>query len=94
MTMMEMDPARFGGPAAGGYHQAMMNMHQGMMQVNEGDPARAWAAMMIVHHQGAIDSGRVLLQHAEDAEIRRMAEETIRAQEAEIAALRSWLERH
>ncbi len=92
--MMAVDPARHGGPAASGYHHAMMTMHQGMMQVNESDPARAWAAMMISHHQGAIDSARVLLEHAEDAEIRRMAEETIRAQEEEIAGLRSWLERH
>lgn len=94
---MQMSPemmARHGGPAGPEYHQAMMRMHQGMMAVNERDPGRAWAAMMIAHHQGAVDTSRIVLRHTQDRELRRMAEETIRSQEQEIARLRSWLQRH
>jgi len=79
--------------------------HAALMQANEamtgamagmqhsGDTDRDFAEMMIIHHQGAIDMAHVELEHGDDPEIRRLAEEVIAAQEKEIAFMREWLAR-
>lgn len=82
-----------GGPAGAENHQAMMRMHQSMMAVNERDPGRAWASMMIPHHQGAVDTARIVLRHSQDRELRAIAQRTIDAQERDIRELRTWLQR-
>ncbi|MBU0960283.1 MAG: DUF305 domain-containing protein [Proteobacteria bacterium] len=48
-------------------------------------------AMMIPHHQGAIDMARLVLIHGEDPLTRRLAEEIIAFQQAEIMAMRARL---
>ena len=92
--MMQGDHSMHGGPASGEYMDVMRRMNHEMMQVSDRDPSRAFALMMIPHHQGAIDSARVVLKHTKDAELRRMAEQSIKEQEKEIAGLKSWLQRH
>ena len=69
-------------------------MHRDMAVRFTGNPDRDFAQAMIPHHQGAIDMARVVLQHGRDPEIRRLAEDVIRAQEAEIAQLRAYLARN
>jgi len=83
-----------GGRAGPENHQAMVDMHQNMMAVSERDPGRAWAAMMIPHHQGAVDTARIVLRHSQDPELRRLAQSTIETQQRDIAELRSWLQRN
>jgi len=86
-----------GGPAAPEYMAAMQRMHASMMQSMEGqesDPARAYAMMMIPHHQAAIDNSRTVLKHSRDAEIRRFAQKVITAQSKEIGDLQSFLRTH
>ncbi|MGG5809234.1 CopM family metallochaperone [Falsiroseomonas sp. CW058] len=68
-------------------------MHRDMAIRFTGNADRDFAAAMIPHHQGAIDMARVQLRHGTDPEMRRLAEEVIRAQEAEIAQLRAFLAR-
>jgi uncharacterized protein (DUF305 family) len=68
--------------------QTMPAMHRGMM--NE-DPDVAFACAMIAHHQGAIDMAEVLLEHGDDEEMRRLAEEIIKAQVGEIEVMTDWL---
>lgn len=49
-------------------------------------------AMMIPHHQGAVDMARLVLIHGKDPLTRRLAEEIIASQNTEIAAMRARLE--
>ena len=81
-------------PADQAYEAAMERMHRAMAVDLTGDPDVDFARAMIPHHQGAIDMARVVLEYGSDAEIRRLAQEVITAQEGEIAILRrGWRER-
>ena len=78
-----------------GLHEAMMAMTGPMMQgMTAEDADVAWICAMIPHHQGAIDMARAGLKGADNAESRKMAEETIAAQEKEIAKLTDWVEKY
>ncbi|WOI58083.1 DUF305 domain-containing protein [Palleronia sp. LCG004] len=67
----------------------MPAMRQGMMQE---DPDIAFACGMIAHHQAAIDMAQVVLDHGQDADMRRLAEEIIEVQQTEIEYMTEWLE--
>jgi len=75
------------------FREANMRMHRDMDVRWSGNADRDFAAAMIPHHQGAIDMARIQLRHGRDPEMRRLAEEVIRTQEAEIAQLRAFLAR-
>lgn len=77
--------------AANAYAQAMMKMHQDMDIAYSGNPDRDFAAGMIPHHQGAIDTAKIVIQYGKDPEIKKLAQEIIATQEKEIALLKAWL---
>jgi uncharacterized protein (DUF305 family) len=66
-------------------------MHKEMDIAFTGDADADFARGMIPHHQGAVDMAKVILQHGKDPEIRKLAEEVVRTQEAEIKFMREWL---
>ena len=53
---------------------AMDRMDHAMMVPPSGDPDRDFAAMMIPHHQGAIDMATIELKYGRDPVLRRLAE--------------------
>ncbi|MEY9180549.1 DUF305 domain-containing protein [Bradyrhizobium sp. USDA 313] len=75
------------------YKQSMERMNADMQKGMDPDPTKAWAKMMIAHHQGAIDMNKVVLKETRDPKIRKMAEKANREQESEIKQLQAWLSR-
>lgn len=73
---------------AGEMDAAMSNMMASMHVTSSGDPDRDFAAMMIPHHQGAIDMAVAELRHGSDPQLRRIAQEIIIDQQQEIVAMR------
>ena len=67
--------------------QAMEHMHRDMSIVPSGDPDRDFAAMMIPHHQGAVDMAKVELQFGKNPVLRRLAQGIIVEQFQEIEVM-------
>jgi uncharacterized protein (DUF305 family) len=81
------------GPASLALSGANAKMHEAMAIEYSGDADVDFARGMIPHHQGAIDMAKIALAFGKDPEIRRLAEEIVKAQEAEIAFMQAWLKK-
>ena len=67
---------------------AMNKMMADMTIKPTGDIDRDFVAMMVPHHQGAIDMARAELKYGRNEQLRRMSQEIIVTQQQEIAAMR------
>ncbi len=68
--------------------EAMTAMDRGMEHaIMTGDPDHDFAAMMVPHHQGAIDMAKAELLYGKDPILRRLAQEIIVTQEQEIEVM-------
>jgi len=95
MAMPGMKP----GMAMSGSHMEMMRQMQAMDKAMmgapmNGNPDQDFVAMMMPHHQGAIDMARIYLRDGKDPEIRGLAEKIIRDQEREIGEFKAWQAKH
>ena len=52
-----------------------------------GDPDIDFLAMMIPHHEGAVEMARLILQHGNDPVTRKLAEDIIASQRVEIEGM-------
>jgi uncharacterized protein (DUF305 family) len=68
--------------------EAMSKMMADMTVAPTGDIDRDFVAMMVPHHQGAIDMARLLLRYGKNEQLKRLAQEIIVTQQEEIAAMR------
>lgn len=69
--------------------QSMDIMDKNMMAAPmSGDPDHDFCAMMIPHHQGAIDMAKAILLNGNDPIVRRLAQEIIVTQQQEIQVMR------
>jgi hypothetical protein len=67
---------------------AMNKMMADMTIKPTGDVDRDFVAMMVPHHQGAIDMARAELKYGRNEQLRRLSQEFIVTQQQEIAAMR------
>jgi uncharacterized protein (DUF305 family) len=73
---------------------AMNVMQTGMSSAPmNGDADHDFAAMMIPHHQGAIDMAKAELLYGKNPVLRRLAQEIIVTQNSEIAVMQAQLNR-
>lgn len=69
---------------------AMHRMHEATNKLPmSGDVDRDFVALMIPHHQSAVEMAQTYLKHGKDPELRRLSENIIASQEAEIRQMSS-----
>jgi uncharacterized protein (DUF305 family) len=75
--------------------EQMENMMKGGktadIQIITGDIDNDFATLMIGHHQGAMDNASAYLHHGNNAQLKTMANNIIKAQTMEIQELSDWL---
>ena len=82
------------GPSSLAYHGINMKMHGAMDIAFTGNADVDFVKGMIPHHAGAVDMAKTVLAFGKDPEVRKLAEEIIKAQESEIAFMQGWLKKN
>jgi uncharacterized protein (DUF305 family) len=96
------DKAHAAPPAIEAASSADQDMMAAMTRMNDtiadasmtGDADADFVAMMIPHHQGAIEMARAELKYGKDPVLRRLATEIVAAQDKEIAWMQRWQAAH
>lgn len=85
----------FAGDASQAYMRSMEKMNADMKKgMDDPDATKAWAKMMVAHHQGAIEMSQTVLKETKDPMIHEMAEKGIKEQTKEQAKLKEWIGKH
>lgn len=81
-------------PATKEFIETNAKMHGGMMIEFSDNADVDFVKGMIPHHQGAVDMARTVLKYGKDPEIKKFAQDIIKAQSAEIKFMNEWLSKH
>lgn len=81
-------------PASLAFQGVNAKMHAAMDITYTGNADADFVKGMIPHHEGAVDMAKIVLAFGKDAEVRKLAEGVIKAQEEEIAWMKSWLQKN
>ncbi|MFD3534833.1 DUF305 domain-containing protein [Streptomyces sp. NPDC058664] len=90
------EPESAGHGSGGGHGMAGMMSEQDMKDlaaVKGGDFDRKFAELMIAHHEGAVDMAKDEQENGGNATAKALADDVVRTQSAEVAALRKILDR-
>jgi uncharacterized protein (DUF305 family) len=68
---------------------AMKNMMADMTIRPTGDVDRDFVAMMVPHHQGAVDMAKAELRYGHNVQLRRLAQKIVATQQREITVMRN-----
>ena len=89
-----MQPKGDDSPSSIAFHGVNMKMHSAMDITYSGNADVDFVKGMIPHHAGAIDMAKIVLAFGKDPEVKKLAEDIIKAQESEITLMRNWLEKN
>ncbi len=82
-------------PADKSFSTGMDKMNGAMSTAHmSGNADQDFVAMMLPHHQGAVDMAKTELQYGKDPELRALARNIIAAQDKEIAEMQAWQLKH
>ncbi|MEG5416002.1 DUF305 domain-containing protein [Citrobacter freundii] len=92
MKMSDISSSASSSSSSQEYMSGMKGMHDKMMAaVKESDPDKAFAKGMVAHHEGAIAMAETELKYGKDPEMRKLAQDIIKAQKGEIEQMNTWL---
>lgn len=94
MSGQDSQPKGDNGPSSLAFHGINMKMHGAMDIAFTGNADVDFVKGMIPHHAGAVDMAKTVLAFGKDPEVRKLAEEIVKAQETEIAFMQGWLKKN
>ena len=90
---MAMQPKGDSGPSSQAFSGLIAKMYAQMALPYSGNADVDFIKRMISLHQGAVDMAKVVLAFGKDAEVKKVAEDVIKTNEAEIATMQEWLKK-
>lgn len=90
---MAMQPKGDTGPASQAFNGIINKMNQDMALPFLGNADIDFTKRLIAHHQAGVDMAKVALAFGKDAEVKKVAEDVVKANQAEIASLQEWLKK-
>ena len=70
----------------------MMDMTASLRDKTGSEFDQEFLKQMIIHHEGAVDMAKLVLERSQEPKLRTMAEAIISAQTAEISQMKAWLQ--